>query len=63
MHNSTGIKLLTMPRFKPAPGSSAHKMSYALLNAEKALPVRVRKNIEDNRSVLAWYANPTTAKV
>ena len=27
-------------------------MTYDLRNAEKALPARVRKNIEDNRSVL-----------
>jgi hypothetical protein len=30
-------------------------------NAEKALPARVRKSIENNRSVLARYARPTTA--
>ncbi|HEX2929404.1 MAG TPA: HigA family addiction module antitoxin [Candidatus Binatia bacterium] len=29
------------------------QMTYDLRNAEKALPARVRKNIEDNRSVLA----------
>jgi hypothetical protein len=36
-------------------------MTYDLRNAEKALPARVRKSIENNRSVLAWYARPTTA--
>jgi len=29
------------------------QMTYDLRNAEKALPARVRKSIEDNRSVLA----------
>ncbi len=29
------------------------QMTYHLRNAEKALPARVRKGIEDNRSVLA----------
>ena len=29
------------------------QMTYELGNAEKALPARVRKSIEDNRSVLA----------
>jgi antitoxin HigA-1 len=29
------------------------RMTYDLCNAEKALPARVRKTIEDNRSVLA----------
>ena len=29
------------------------RMTYDLRNAEKALPARVRKSIEDNRSVLA----------
>jgi hypothetical protein len=29
------------------------QMTYDLRNAEKALPMRVRKRIEDNRSVLA----------
>jgi hypothetical protein len=29
------------------------QMTYDLGNAEKALPVRIRKNIENNRSVLA----------
>jgi hypothetical protein len=28
------------------------QMTYDLRNAEKALPTRVRKSIEDNRSVL-----------
>ena len=29
------------------------QMTYDLRNAEKALPARVRKTIEDNRNVLA----------
>jgi hypothetical protein len=29
------------------------QMSYDLRNAEKALPAKVRKSIEDNRNVLA----------
>ncbi|HVO95307.1 MAG TPA: hypothetical protein VMT22_20795 [Terriglobales bacterium] len=29
------------------------QMTYDLCNAEKALPARLRKRIEDNRSVLA----------
>jgi len=29
------------------------QMTYDLRNAEKALPARVKKSIEDNRSVLA----------
>jgi addiction module HigA family antidote len=33
------------------------QMTYDLRSAEKALPARVRKSIEDNRSVLA-EANP-----
>jgi addiction module HigA family antidote len=30
------------------------QMTHDLRNAEKALPARVRKSIEDNRSVLSW---------
>ncbi len=29
-------------------------MTYDLRNAEKALPARVRKSIEDSRSLLKW---------
>jgi hypothetical protein len=35
-------------------------MTPDLRNAEEALPARARKNIEDNRSVLPWYARTTT---
>jgi antitoxin HigA-1 len=47
----TAIRLGTF--FKTSAEFSMNlQMSYELRNAEKALPARVRKSIEDNRSVL-----------
>jgi addiction module HigA family antidote len=48
----TAIRLGTF--FKTSPEFWMNlQMTYDLRNAEKALPARVRKSIEDNRSVLA----------
>jgi len=48
----TAIRLATF--FKTSPEFWMNlQMTYDLRNAEKALPARVRKSIENNRSVLA----------